>query len=466
MQNIKEIVDSYLIEAYTTIAKEQLGGNFSWKAIAYDIAQEKDIDVPDKEYIRNRWRKLKQKYNDIVVDSVAKSNITQAEVLNKNVSKEKIDNLNATINSKFKYLTGKENKEKGSKEWTFTASNIPTESEIVEHFNIDTTKWKIVNIYHKTTPSGKYSITVQTNLLKGVDAVDYKKEFQEFIDRRNISILNKDLSYLRDNKVTNKEIENALILSLSDLHLDSKSYEGEVGTEAGMEISIKRAKDAVKDILYRASYGHGLEKIIIVGGNDFFHANSAENTTQKGTPLDVDNRWTKSFKQGLELISWIIDLAVTFAPIDYYTCYGNHSPEREFYLAVALEALYRNNKQVNIETGESTRKYFKYGNSAFMLCHDAPKKVKDCPTIFITEQPKLYAEAKYRFLLTGHLHSKQETFFISTSENFGLLWKRLPSLSKLDKWHFDNFFIGNQKSAIGLVINKNHGEIAEYIYNE
>lgn len=462
---LKQIVDKYLTENYESVAAEQVSGNFSWKHIAQDIANQENINVPNKEYVRNRWRKIQKKSNNLsVIDTVDYARLTIKDP-KQSVLVDFTNNQSSTVDSKFKYISGKEDSK--TKEFTFTADKIPTTDEIISHFNIDTTKFRVNQIYHKTSFGGAYSITVSLLSIKGVEEQkDFKEAFKQFVNDRNISILNKDLSFLRDNKVTNKEIENALILSLSDLHLDSKSYEGEVGTETGMEISIKRAKDAVKDILYRASYGHGLEKIIIIGGNDFFHANSAENTTQKGTPLDVDNRWTKSFKQGLELISWIIDLAVTFAPVDYYTCYGNHSPEREFYLAVALEALYRNNKQVNIETGESTRKYFKYGNSAFMLCHDAPKKVKDCPTIFITEQPKLYADAKYRFLLTGHLHSKQETFFISTSENFGLLWKRLPSLSKIDKWHFDNFFIGNQKSAIGLVINKNHGEIAEYIYNE
>jgi len=434
---LKEQTDNYLETNFDNILALKCLPNFKWSSIANEISPN-----TNGEYVRTRFRYMMKNHNPLLKSAAKKHQET------------------------FQYLNGLDLKDKGTKEFTFSADKIPTEEEIVKHFNIDLTKWEISQIYHKTSFGGKYAITVNQRLLTGADSVDYKKLFQEFIESRNLSILNRDLSFLKNDKITNKEIENALILSLSDLHLDSKSYEGEVGAESGIELSIKRAKDAVKDIIYRASYGHGLEKIIIIGGNDFFHGNNAKGTTEKGTPLDVDNRWSKSFKQGLELISWIIDLANTFAPVDYYTCYGNHSPEREFYLAVALEGLYRNNKQVKIETGESTRKYFTYGNSAFMLCHDAPKRVKDCPTVFITEQPKLYAEAKYRFLLTGHLHSKQETFFISTSENFGLLWKRLPSLSKIDKWHFDNFFIGNQKSAIGLIINKNHGEIAEYVYNE
>jgi hypothetical protein len=77
----------------------------------------------------------------------------------------------------------------------------------------------------------------------------------------------------------------------------------------------------------------------------------------------------------------------------------------------------------------------------------------------------LYSNAKYRFVLTGHLHKKNEVAFTSTSENFGLVFKIMPSLSSTDVWHYDNMFAYNHKSCIGLLINDEYGDVNEIIYN-
>jgi len=451
--NKRQKVIDFLSKRYAYISEAKQNGTISWVAIKDEFHQEEGFDL-HKDYFRSVFKDIKMD-----TATVGYMQVEGTELLEGKYTITTTDNT-------FHYINGNENKDKGQKEFTFTADNIPTEQEIIEHFNIDTTKYRINQIYHKTSFGGKYSITVSCLLNKQQENnEDYKKLFIDFINQNNKNILKNDFSYLKKDISGKKEIENALIISLADLHLDVKTFQSETGNDSDMYKSFERALKAVKDILYRANYGHGIEEIIFIGGNDFYHANSAKNTTEKGTPLDVDGRFHESFKLGLSLITAMLDMCKVYAPVRYYTCYGNHSPEREFYLAAALEAFYRNDDKITIETDPKSRKYFSFGNSAFMLSHDAPKSIKDLPVIFATENPSLFT-MKYKFLLTGHLHSKQETFFIGTKENFGLVWKRMPSLAKSDKWHFDSFFIGNQKSCIGLVINKNHGEIAEYIYNE
>ena len=449
MDKRQKVID-FLSKRYNNISEAKQNGTISWVAIKDEFHQEEGYDL-HKDYFRSVFKTINPPQLLSYVHS-ENLNVEQHTII-------------TTGDKPFKFLNGSENKDTGKKEFTFTADNIPTEQEIVDHFNIDLTKYRISQIWHKTTPGGKYSISVNLQALRGENAVDFKQLFKNFIDSYSTSVIKNDLSFLKKGVPTNKDIENALIISLADLHLDVKSFASETGNDSDMYKSFERALKAVKDILYRANYGHGIEEIIFIGGNDFYHANSAKNTTEKGTPLDVDGRFHESFKLGLSLITAMLDMCKVYAPVRYYTCYGNHSPEREFYLAAALEAFYRNDDKITIETDPKSRKYFSFGNSAFMLSHDAPKSIKDLPVIFATENPSLFT-MKYKFLLTGHLHSKQETFFIGTKENFGLVWKRMPSLAKSDKWHFDSFFIGNQKSCIGLVINKNHGEIAEYIYNE
>lgn len=291
------------------------------------------------------------------------------------------------------------------------------------------------------------------------DEQDFKKEFLEFISESS-----KDLVF-KKNKRNSEGI--TLVISLSDLHLDKYSNVEEVREIGDSQIQCLRAFDAINDILYRASKVHSIKKVIMIGGNDFFNANSSYNTTLKGTPVETSDRWHNSFKKGLILVRQLIDLCLNIAPVDFYTVLGNHDPERSWYLAKSIEAYYFNNDNVNIITTPSSRSYFKIGNSAFMLTHEVNNRaLKNLPVIFVTEQSKMYAESKYRYVLTGHLHKTSETHFISTNEEYGLIFKIMPSLSSTDKWHFDNFYIGNQKSCIGLIIHDEYGLISEVIYNE
>ena len=82
----KEIVDNYLLEHFEEINTSRLTEkDFRWDVVAAKIKG----NYLGGEYIRNRFSKLRKRYNSIVIDSIAKSNIEHGEVLNKSVSKEK-----------------------------------------------------------------------------------------------------------------------------------------------------------------------------------------------------------------------------------------------------------------------------------------------------------------------------------------------------------------------------------------
>lgn len=355
------------------------------------------------------------------------------------------------------------NRETGEQTITYQSTRPLSPAEIDELAQVDNVTRIVSRTWLKSNKDGIWTYSICTKLLdKNTElSVDYKKEFEEFLKERYPS---NDLLKFKAAKDL-LDTDNALILSLSDLHLDKKTYAEETGEEGNTETQIHRALEAAVDIIDRAVAAHDIEVIYIIGGNDFFHANSAANTTKKGTPLDVDGRWNSSFKKGLALITEIIDYAKQHAYVEYITVLGNHSPEREFYLSVALEAYYRNDEDVTVETVNTVRKYFRYGNSAFMLSHEFGNKEKDLPLIFAIENAKDFSECKYKFVLSGHIHSKKETMFVGAHEQYGILHKVMPSMSSTDLWHQENMFIGNQKSCIGLVINSQYGEIAELIFN-
>ncbi len=342
---------------------------------------------------------------------------------------------------------------------------------VTESIGLDVNSWDIKEVWskhkeinHPIEKGGKMSLFETTaKLYPKAEEHSFKDAFKDFVDNyKGIKEAIGETLFNLPKPVT----PNILILSLSDLHIDKKTYFEETREFGDMDIASSRAVNACFDLVERATSAHDISKIVIIGGNDFFHANTAANTTQKGTPLDVDGRWHQSFKKGLALATTIIDFCAEYCPVEYITVLGNHSPEREWYLSVALEAFYRNVDNVYVETLNNTKKYFSFGKTAFMLTHEVGNKAKDLPLIFAVEQPELFAKSKYKFVLTGHLHKRFEAHFIGTNENYGVVFKILPSLCSTDKWHHDNNFIGNQKSCIAMVINEEYGDIAELIYNE
>ena len=320
-------------------------------------------------------------------------------------------------------------------------------------------KIKRIKEWQIQTKAGEVKTLTSYEYKSEHDEADYKESFLDFLKDST-----KTLPFVRKKQ---QKDGNTLIISLSDLHIDKFSETSETRERASSELQMSRALDAIDDIVTRSLMTSDLKKIILIGGNDFFHTNNEQNTTVKGTPVESTERWHKSFKKGLMLMKQIIDYCASICQVDYYTVIGNHSAAREVYMGYALEAYYSKNDNVNVLTNVASRSYINVGNSAFMLTHEVNNRaMKNLPVIFITEEPKLYSSCKYRYVLTGHLHKNSETHFMGTNEEFGLTFKIMPSLSNTDKWHFDNLYIGNQKSCIGLVIHNNYGLIDEIIYNE
>lgn len=456
----KEIVDNYLLEHFEEINTSRLTEkDFRWDVVAAKIKG----NYLGGEYVRNRFSKLRKKYKNIVIDSIAKSDIEHGEVLNKSVSKEKIDNLNSTISSKFNYQSGKENKQTGSKEWTFTASTIPTEQEIVDHFNIDTKKWKIVNIYHKTSFGGSYSITVQTNLLKGSESVDYIKEFESFIEKYNINKLKPSVIQKQTDKF---QIKTSVLLNLSDLHVGKLAWDKEVGADYNVDLAKEVFLTALKNLVYQSIRCFGVEEFVLNIGGDFFHTNGSLNQTANGTNMnDVDTRYQKIYIKGLEILTEAIDFLSSFegVSVKLYVVQGNHDKATSFYLGESLKAFYRKDKNIEIVNDPHIRKYHKYGVTSYMLTHGDCKD-DGLPLTFATEKPDYFANSEYRYIFLGHLHKSSRKVYLTENEVGGVVSRRLNSLSVMDAWHNENNYYGAKRMANALVFDKDNGQIAEFNY--
>jgi len=432
--NLKETVDKYLLEKWETVCNDKQLSGFKWSDIARSIANKFNIDVPDSEYVRNRFRKLQKPNNKTLV-------------------------TNTTSNVKYQYVSGKQ--DDTSKEFTFTADNIPTQEEIIEHFKIDTSKFRINQIYHKTSFGGKYAITVSLLANKPEFSVDYQKEFKEFIDNYNLKKLSPSIIQKQTNL---KQSKTSVLLNLSDLHVGKLAWDKETGSDYNVDLAKQVFLEALQTLVNQSVRCFGVEEFVLNIGGDFFHTNGSLNATASGTIMnDVDTRYQKIFTKGLEILTDAIDFLASFEGVNVklFIVQGNHDKATSFYLGESLKAFYRKDKNIEVVNDPHVRKYHKYGVTSYMLTHGDCKD-DGLPLTFATEKPDYFASSLYRYIFLGHLHKTSRKVYLTENEVNGVVSRRLSSLSPTDAWHNDNNFVGAKRMANALVFDKENGQIAEF----
>lgn len=406
--SLKEIVDNYLINNWNEIQiQRSTNSKFTWGNVASDVF-EKTGCVVDGEYLRNRNRKLiKKNFSDNLENGEQGILIPQTTT--------------STVNIKFKYLTGKENKEKGSKEWTFTASNIPTEQEIVDYFNIDTTKWKIVNIYHKTTPSGKYSITVQTNLLKGVETINLD---EGFINKLN-SI--SPIHLISEVKYTNK-LEKpiaSLLIPKQDAHWNKADIYGNNSIEDRFQTFTKTLLYQLENVIKT----HSLEKITYIVGSDEFNSEATGETT-KGTPQQNILSYNQSFEKISEFNIETIKLLRFYAPkVEVILLNGNHDHNVGWHLAHLLKQVFKKNESITINDSLENTKIVEFHSNLVLLNHGDVIKPKDLAAKFPLLAKNKWSQFSNYFVICGDKHHEV------AHDYHGIMFYQVPQLSNAkSKW--------------------------------
>ena len=215
---------------------------------------------------------------------------------------------------------------------------------------------------------------------------------------------------------------------------------------------------AAVDALIARTSAFTFEQVVLPVGHDFFHSDSKSGTTTKGTPLDNDSRFHKTFVVGRKLVTEAIERLRKIAPVSVVIVPGNHDTMAAFHLGDSLECLYHNTKDVEIRNEPIPRKYVSYGKTLILFTHGHSGKKPDYPLLMATEQPKLFGESLFREIHSGHTHESKLV------ERMGVRWRVSPALCAPDSWHSENHFVGNLRAAEALVWSRTEGNIATATY--
>lgn len=180
------------------------------------------------------------------------------------------------------------------------------------------------------------------------------------------------------------------------------------------------------------------EKIVVVVGQDLFHADGFGNKTFKGTAMgdvDIPGAW----RMARHFFSNVMAAAMEQAEsVDVVYSEGNHSKTMEWCFVQMLREMF---PKADYDDERRTRKCVFWRECFIGITHgDATKSTaNDMRSQFTIEFPVEFAHAHVREIFAGHVHHEV------TNDLYGVTVRSLCSAVPDSKWSQEQGFVGSQK---------------------
>ena len=240
---------------------------------------------------------------------------------------------------------------------------------------------------------------------------------------------------------------------MGDPHIGCYAYAEECGEN--FDVSIAR-EDLLSATSRLVEVAPNTSKALILNLGDFFHADNKNNTTTRGTPVDVDSRWNKVLQAGCMLMVDLITLALSKHPeVEVINCIGNHDDHSSIMLSAFLGAYFHTEERVTIHSTVNKFHYIQHGKSLIAATHGDTIKLAALSEIMATDQPEKWAESIHRYWYTGHIHHT------TRQELRGCTVESCRTLAGRDAWH-TNAGYRSGRDMFCIVHDKEFGEVERY----
>lgn len=335
-----------------------------------------------------------------------------------------------------------------------------TPEAIMKAHNLKPDDWEVVtyktNFWQAQQKGGgtmllyqsKITVKPKTGSLS-LDAID--EHFRQ-LDRQNFIPPN---IIIRNGKFMSE-------INIADLHLGKLCWHGNTGVNYDYKIAKDIYYNAINEICHEIRHKDN-EYITFVWSNDFFNADTIGNTTTGMTPQECDVRWQKMYDIGVEMLVRGIETIQEKLKVPVKTFYtpSNHDEINGYHAIKRLEAWFRKDKNVIVDTSAYPRKYQLFGTTLLGYAHGNKEnskgnkdKASRLASLMPIEVPELWSKSKTREFHTAHLHSEQ-----MIQEINGVIVRRISSPTAADTWHTENGFIGAVRKTQTFVYDKQRGLI-------
>lgn len=242
------------------------------------------------------------------------------------------------------------------------------------------------------------------------------------------------------------------VYPIGDHHLGLYTWKPITGSNYDLSIGQKLLMDTMAALVANAP---SARTGVILNLGDFFHSDDDTNRTRKsGNVLDVDGRYAKILRVGVDLLIHCIQLALQRHRRVVVRCLpGNHDPYASLALATALGAFFSKSPRVVIDADPSP--FFKYRFDKVLIAsaHGDMIKAADMPGFVAATWPEDWGATKYRYVYLGHVHHKS----IGGGEKAGVIWETFQTLAPKDIWHHSSGYVSG-RSMVSITHHRTKGE--------
>mgnify|MGYP001172491873 CR=1 FL=1 len=241
---------------------------------------------------------------------------------------------------------------------------------------------------------------------------------------------------------------------VGDHHLNALCWSPETGGDDGDTNIAQDVLIKAVDKLVSAAGESEVGALINLG--DFLHANSSDNKTAKGTPVDVDGRLGRVIRVVGNLFRVLITrMLETHKEVWLINVRGNHDPDASLWLNEMMRLYFASEPRVKVFDNFSKWTHFEWGETLVVMHHGDRSKTQGLYAAVTRDYAEQWGRTKYRYLYHGHIHHRTVT------ELGGLHLESFGVLCPPDAYHSASGY-GSARSMSCVILDKNYGEHSRF----
>lgn len=283
------------------------------------------------------------------------------------------------------------------------------------------------------------------------------RERQEQIIRETAKAFMEDIKPLPKIKCPKIDTKDLLTnYCIGDAHLGMLAWHKETGEDFDTDICRKDLLTAITRLIESAPKS---EECLIVQLGDFYHVDNHSNSTpQNGNPLQVDSRFQKIIRIGIDTLRETIKLALSrHHTVRIRNVAGNHDPTAAITLTEALRGFFHDNPRVIIEDSPKAFWAHKFGKNLIGIAHGHAPKPDRMPGLLAGDYSQWWGETEFKYCWHGHIHNKKGYIF----EDMGVIVESFRTLATNDAWHTEQGYRSG-KEMQAIILHKDYGEIERH----
>lgn len=253
------------------------------------------------------------------------------------------------------------------------------------------------------------------------------------------------------------DFDRTTVYVIADLHLGMYSWAQEVGADYDVDTADRIFTSAIHELVADAP---PTETAVILNLGDFFHSDNNEKRTLKsGNILDVDTRYARVMRTGVDIMLQAIHLALQkHDKVVVVSIPGNHDPYGTIALRTALQAYFHGHDHVTIVDSPSPFFFHQFGKVMIGAAHGDMAKPHQMVNIMAAKEPGMWGSSDYRYVYLGHIHKKTKGATVDMSgEVGGATWETFQTIAPRDAWGNSMGFTAG-RSLQAIVLHKDRGE--------